>query len=130
MFATSVSVFLLYIATSEIFVVAILCLFNAISTPSWNYTIVELYPTHFHTTAVGLHLLMARIRAITGTNISGLFVKVNPSIPILDKFSALTILYLFLELEERSECTLLSRSTENHVRPGHLPAPLLGDSMR
>ena len=86
MFATSVSVFLLYIDTSEIFVVAMLCLFNAISTPSWNDTsliIAELYPTHLRTTAAGLHLLMARIGAIIGTNIFGLFVKVNPSIPIL-----------------------------------------------
>ena len=72
MFATSVSVFLLYIATSEIFVVVMLCLFNSISTPSWNDTsliIVELCPTHLRTTAVGLHLLMARIGANIGTNI-------------------------------------------------------------
>ena len=86
MFATSVSVFLLYVATSETFVVAMLCLFNEISTPSWKDTsliIIELYPTHLRTTAAGLHLLMARIGAIIGTNIFGLFVKVNPSIPIL-----------------------------------------------
>ena len=86
MFATSVSVFLLYVTNSETFVVAMLCLFNAISTPSWNDTsliIIELYPTHLRTTAAVLHLLMVRIGAIIGTNIFGLFVKVNPSIPIL-----------------------------------------------
>lgn len=86
MFTSTVSVVLLYVATSEIFVVVMLCIFNAVSAPSWNDSsliIAELYPTHLRATAAGLHLLMARIGAIIGTNIFGLFVKVNPSIPIL-----------------------------------------------
>ena len=39
---------------------------------------------HTHrSTAMGVHLLMARIGAIIGTNLFGEFVNVNPSVPIL-----------------------------------------------
>ena len=86
MLACTLSVFLLYVVTLEAFVVAMLCLFTAVSAPAWNdigLIIAELYPTSLRTTAAGAHLLMARIGAIIGTNIFGLFVLVNPSVPIL-----------------------------------------------
>jgi len=86
MLACTVSVFLLYAVTSEAFVVVMLCVFTAVSAPAWNdvgLIIAELYPTSLRTTAAGAHLLIARIGAIVGTNIFGLFVLVNPSIPIL-----------------------------------------------
>lgn len=78
--------FLLYVAHSELFVVIMLCIFTAVSTPAWNDSsllIAELYPTHLRSTAAGVHLLIARIGAIIGTNIFGVFIRVNPSIPIL-----------------------------------------------
>ncbi len=80
------SVFLLYVSSSELFVVVMLCIFTAVSTPAWNDSsllIAELYPTYLRTTAAGIHLLMARIGAIIGTNLFGLFIRINPSIPIL-----------------------------------------------
>ena len=46
---STASVFLLYIVHSEVFVVIMLCLFTALSTPAWNDTsliIAEVYPTH------------------------------------------------------------------------------------
>lgn len=73
-------------ASSELFVVIMLCIFTAVSTPAWNDSsllIAELYPTHLRSTAAGIHLLMARIGAIIGTNLFGLFIRVNPSVPIL-----------------------------------------------
>ena len=66
--------------------VVMLCIFNAVSTPAWNDSsliIAEVYPTHLRSTAAGVHLLMARIGAILGTNIFGVFIRVNPSVPIL-----------------------------------------------
>ena len=86
MFVSTASVFLLYIDSSEVFVIAMLCIFTAVSTPAWNDTsliMAEVYPTNLRTTATGTHLLMARIGAILGTNIFGLFVRVDPTIPIL-----------------------------------------------
>ena len=86
LFASTLSVFLLYVVTIEAYVVLILCIFTAVSTPAWNDTsllIAELYPTHLRSTAAGIHLLMARFGAILGTNIFGLFIRVNPSVPIL-----------------------------------------------
>ena len=86
MLASTASVFLLYVVTSEAFVVAMLCLFTAVTAPAWHDTsliIAELYPTSLRSTAAGAHFLMARIGAIVGTNIFGFFVLVNPSIPIL-----------------------------------------------
>ena len=49
MFSTTASVFLLYVAQTEIFVVVVLCLFTALSTPAWNDSNLlnsDLYPTH------------------------------------------------------------------------------------
>ena len=46
---STASVFLLYIVHSEVFVVIMLCLFTALSTPAWNDTsliVAEVYPTH------------------------------------------------------------------------------------
>ena len=46
---STASVFLLYVVHSEVFVVVMLCLFTALSTPAWNDTsliIAEVYPTH------------------------------------------------------------------------------------
>ena len=87
MFASTASVILLYVVTSETFVITILCLFNAVSNTSWIDTSLitaELYPTHLCATSSGVHLFMARIGAIIGTNIFvGLFVKVNSSITLL-----------------------------------------------
>ena len=86
MFALIASVILLSVVTSEAFVITMLSLFNAISNASWIVTSLitaELYPTHLCATSSSVHLLMARIGAIIGTNIFGLFVKMNPSIPIL-----------------------------------------------
>ena len=73
-------------AKSEVFVVVMLCMFTAVSTPAWNDSsllMAELYPTHLRSTAAGVHLLMARIGAILGTNIFGAFISVNPNVPIL-----------------------------------------------
>lgn len=86
MFCATISTFLLFISSAEVFVVVVLCVFTAVVTPAWNDTsllIAELYPTHLRSTAAGVHLLMARIGAILGANIFGVFIKVNPSIPIL-----------------------------------------------
>lgn len=86
LFASTMSAFLLYVSNAEIFVVVMLCVFTAVSTPAWNDSsllIAELYPTHLRTTAAGVHLLMARIGAIFGINIFGVFIRVNPSVPIL-----------------------------------------------
>jgi len=50
--------------------------------------------THTHTyrsTALGMHLLMARIGAIIGTNLFGEFVYISPSIPILLVASVLLV---------------------------------------
>lgn len=66
--------------------VVMLCIFNAVSVPAWNDSsllIAELYPTYLRSTAAGVHLIMARIGAIFGTNIFGAFVRVNPTIPII-----------------------------------------------
>jgi len=49
---------------------------------------------HTHTyrsTALGMHLLMARIGAIIGTNLFGEFVYISPSIPILLVASVLLV---------------------------------------
>ena len=49
LFASTLSVFLLYVVHSEVVVVIMLCLFAAISTPAWNDTsliVAEVYPTH------------------------------------------------------------------------------------
>lgn len=84
--ASTVAVILLFFVHSEVFVVVMLCLFTALSTPAWNDStliIAEVYPTHLRTTANGIHLLMARIGAIIGTNIFGEFININPSVPIL-----------------------------------------------
>lgn len=81
-----VSSFLLFASSAEVFVVMVLCVFTLVSTPAWNDTsllIAELYPTHLRTTAAGIHLLMARIGAIVGTNLFGVFIQVNPGVPIL-----------------------------------------------
>lgn len=86
LFASTMSAFLLYVSNAEIFVVVMLCVFTAVSTPAWNDSsllIAELYPTHLRTTAAGVHLLMARIGVIFGINIFGVFIRVNPSVPIL-----------------------------------------------
>lgn len=86
LFCSTVSSFLLYVSNVEAFVIVMLCIFTAVSTPAWNDSsllIAELYPTHLRATAAGIHLLMARIGAIIGTNIFGLFIRVNPSVPIL-----------------------------------------------
>lgn len=86
LFASTLSAFLLYAANTELFVVVMLCIFNAVSVPAWNDSsllIAELYPTYLRSTAAGVHLIMARIGAIFGTNIFGAFVRVNPTIPII-----------------------------------------------
>eukprot|EP00731_Ephydatia_muelleri_P012149 Em0006g1043a len=86
LFASTCSAFLLYVVTTPVFVVTVLCLFNAISTPAWNdgsLLIAELYPTHLRSTALGIHFIMIRIGAILGTNVFGHFIAVNPSVPIL-----------------------------------------------
>jgi VNT family MFS transporter (synaptic vesicle glycoprotein 2) len=86
MFSSTASTFLLFVSSSEVFVVVVLCVFTAVVTPAWNDTgllIAELYPTHLRSTAAGIHLLMARIGAILGTNIFGIFIRVNPFVPIL-----------------------------------------------
>lgn len=60
-------------------------MFTAVSAPAWNdasLLIAELYPTHLRSTAAGVHLLVSRIGAIIGTNIFGVFIRVNPSVPI------------------------------------------------
>ena len=91
---STVTVFLLYLKNSEAFVVVMLCIFTAVSTPAWNDSsliIAELYPTHLRSTAAGIHLLMARIGAIIGIIIFGLFIRVNPSVPILMVASVLFI---------------------------------------
>jgi len=49
LFASTASVFVLYVVHSEVFVVVMLCVFTALSTPAWNDSnllIAELYPTH------------------------------------------------------------------------------------
>lgn len=49
MFASTASVFGLYVVHSEVYVVIMLCVFTALSTPAWNDSgllIAELYPTH------------------------------------------------------------------------------------
>ena len=82
----TISVFLLYTVSSEAYVVVMLCIFNGITTTSWNDSgllMAELYPTRLRSTAAGMHLLLARIGAIVGTNLFGLFIRVNPSVPIL-----------------------------------------------
>lgn len=42
-------------------------------------------------TALGVHLLMARVGAIIGTNLFGVFVYTSPSIPILLVASVLVV---------------------------------------
>lgn len=94
MLSTTASVFLLYANRSEVYVVIMLCLFRMVSTPAWNDSsliIAEVYPTHLRSTAMGVHLLMARIGAILGTNIFGEFVYVNPAIPIFLMASVLFV---------------------------------------
>lgn len=86
LFCAAVASFLLFVSSAEVSVVVVLCVFTAVITPAWNDTsllIAELYPTHLRSTAAGIHLLMARIGAIFGSNIFGVFIRVNPSIPIL-----------------------------------------------
>ena len=86
LFVSTITVFLLYVESSELFVVIVLCVFTAVSTPAWNDSsllIAELYPTRLRSTAAGIHLLCARIGAICGTNIFGAFIRVNPSVPII-----------------------------------------------
>ena len=49
LFASTASVFGLYVVHSEVFVVVMLCVFTALSVPAWNDSsllIAELYPTH------------------------------------------------------------------------------------
>ena len=61
MFASTASVFLLYVAHTEVFVVVVLCLFTALSTPAWNDTSLlnsDLYPTHLRYNDDGEILLL------------------------------------------------------------------------
>ena len=56
MFASTASVFLLYAAQTEVFVVVVLCLFTALSTPAWNDSGLlnsDLYPTHLRYQSLG-----------------------------------------------------------------------------
>ncbi|XP_065912696.1 synaptic vesicle glycoprotein 2C-like [Dysidea avara] len=86
-------VLLFFFQTPTLAVVA-LVVFSFVSVGAWNTSSLiakELYPTELRTTSSGMLLSVARIGAILGTQMFGLFIHAHPTIPILMAASCFVI---------------------------------------
>jgi len=102
------SIFLLWEFTAPSAIVALTCLFNGVSVPTFNMCNVcftQLYPTELRTTAFGFHTALLRIVIISATTFFSLFIDTAPTFPIL--VTAILLLFaagvsFFMPLQRRA----------------------------
>ncbi|XP_047200723.1 synaptic vesicle glycoprotein 2B-like [Girardinichthys multiradiatus] len=84
--------FFLFLSFSQSAIIALQCMFCAVSAAAWNgieVVTVELYPTSKRATAFGVLNALCKLAAILGSSIFASFVGITKAIPILLSFTAL-----------------------------------------
>ncbi|XP_005795862.1 synaptic vesicle glycoprotein 2B-like [Xiphophorus maculatus] len=84
--------FFLFLSFSQSAIIALQCMFCAVSAAAWNgieVVTVELYPTSKRATAFGVLNALCKLAAILGSSIFASFVGITKAIPILLSFAAL-----------------------------------------
>ena len=92
MILSGATAFLIYIVNSSIMNLVLSCLFGAVSTMGFNSLdclSVEVFPTHLRSSAMAVTLVSARLGAILGNLVFGLFLEVQCAVPILTVASLL-----------------------------------------
>ncbi|KAM4553175.1 synaptic vesicle glycoprotein 2B-like [Fundulus diaphanus] len=84
--------FFLFLSFSQSAIIALQCMFCAVSAAAWNgieVVTVELYPASKRATAFGVLNALCKLAAILGSSIFASFVGITKAIPILLSFTAL-----------------------------------------
>ncbi|XP_032401042.1 synaptic vesicle glycoprotein 2B-like isoform X2 [Xiphophorus hellerii] len=84
--------FFLFLSFSQSAIIALQCMFCAVSAAAWNgieVVTVELYPTSKRATAFGVLNALCKLAAVLGSSIFASFVGITKAIPILLSFAAL-----------------------------------------
>ncbi|CAB1421842.1 unnamed protein product [Pleuronectes platessa] len=83
---SSLSVFLIYVVQTKVQSLILSCVFSGVSVIAWNALDVvgtELYPTQLRSSALGFFTGAARVAAIMGNMVFGMFVDTNCAVPVL-----------------------------------------------